>query len=324
MRQVVCHEYGPPDRLVLEEVPDPQPGPGEVLIGVRAAGVSFVDGLIVSGRYQVKPPLPFTPGLVVAGDVLAAADGVTGLPRGSRVTGCSFSFGGYASHRVLPAGSVAALPDGVSYEVAATAVESYSTMLFALTRRAALRPGEWALVLGAGGGIGLAAVDVACSLGARVIAAASSPAKLAAATSAGAQAVIDYQAEDLKARVREISGAGADMVVDPVGDRLAEPALRSLRGFGRYLVIGFAGGSIPRLPLNRVLLENRSVIGIDWGAWSRSDPEGNQALTSDLLARVAAGELHPVAPATFPLERAAEALSGLAARRVTGKIALLP
>ncbi|HBW18870.1 MAG: NADPH:quinone oxidoreductase family protein [Streptosporangiaceae bacterium] len=324
MRHVVCHEFGPPDRLVLEEAPDPRPGPGEVLIGVRAAGVSFVDGLIVSGRYQMKPSLPFTPGLVVAGEVLAAGDGVTGLPPGSRAAGCSFHFGGYASHRVLPADSVVPLPGAVSYEVAATAVESYSTMLFALTRRAAVDPGEWALVLGAGGGIGLAAVDVARSLGARVIAAASSAAKLAAAASAGAQALIDYQEEDLKTRVREITGAGADLVVDPVGDRLAESALRSLRGFGRYLVVGFAGGSIPRLPLNRVLLENRSVIGVDWGAWSRADPAASRALMTDLLGRVAAGELHPVAPATFPLEQAARALSGLAARQVTGKLALLP
>ncbi len=324
MRHVVCHEFGSPDRLALEEAPDPQPGPGEVLVAVRAAGVSFVDGLIVSGAYQVKPPLPFTPGLVVAGEVLEAGDGVTGLPPGSRVAGCSFSFGGYASHRVLPDDSVVPLPAAVSYQVAATAVESYSTMLFALTRRTAVRPGEWALVLGAGGGIGLAAVDVASTLGARVIAAASSQAKLAAAISAGAQAAVDYQAEDLKARVREITGAGADLVIDPVGARFAEPALRSLGGLGRYLVVGFAGGSIPRLPLNRVLLENRSVIGVDWGAWSRHDPAGNQALMTDLLSRVAAGELHPVAPVTFPLAQAAAALNGLAARQVTGKLALLP
>jgi NADPH:quinone reductase len=212
----------------------------------------------------------------------------------------------------------------VSFEVAATAVESYATILFALTRRAAVRTGEWVLVLGAGGGIGLAAVDVASLLGARVIAAASSQAKRAAAMNAGAQVAVDYQTEDLKARVREVTGAGADLVIDPVGGPFAEPALRSLRGLGRYLVVGFAGGTIPRLPLNRVLLENRAIIGVDWGAWSRQDPAGNTELLADLLDRVAAGSLHPVAPVTYPLERAADALNELAGRRVTGKLALLP
>lgn len=324
MRRVVCREFGPPDRLVLEDAPDPQPGPGEVLIGVRAAGVSFVDGLMVSGSYQVKPSLPFTPGLTMAGEVLETGDGVSGLPRGSRVVGCSLGLGGYASQRVLPAHAIVPLPDAVSYEVAAAAVESYATILFALTRRATLRPGEWVLVLGAGGGIGLAAVDVARSLGARVIAAASSRAKRAAAISAGAEAAIDYETEDMKARVRALTGAGADMVVDPVGDRFAGPALRSLRGFGRYLVIGFAGGSIPQLPLNHVLLENRTLVGVDWGAWSRRDPEDNQALVADLLDSVATGRLHPVVPTAYPLKRAAEALNMLAGRRVTGKLILLP
>jgi NADPH:quinone reductase len=324
VRCIVCREFGPPERLVLEQAPDPEPGPGEVLIGVRAAGVSFVDGLIIAGLYQVKPPLPFTPGLVVAGEVAGAGDGVRGLPAGSRVVGCSLGLGGYASHRVLPAQAVVLLPQAVSSEVAATAVESYATMLFALTRRASLRPGEWVLVLGAGGGIGLAAVDVATALGARVIAAASSPAKRAAAVTAGAQATVDYQTEDLTAQVRQVTGTGADLVVDPVGDPFAEPALRSLHAYGRYLAIGFAGGSIPRLPLHRILLDNRSLIGVDWGAWSRQDPAGNQALVADLLERIAAGALHPFAPATYPLERAAEALGELAGRRVTGKLALLP
>jgi NADPH:quinone reductase len=324
MRRIVCHEFGPPDRLVLEEAPDPVPGAGQVLVRVRAAGVSFVDGLIVSGLYQMKPPLPFTPGLAVAGEVLAVGEGVPGLPAGTRVVGSSFGLGGYASHQLLAAEAAVPLPDAVAFEVAATAVESYATMLFALTRRASLQPGEWVLVLGAGGGIGLATVDVARSLGARVIAAASSPAKRAAALAAGAQAAVDYGTEDLRARVREITGGGADLVVDPVGDPFAEPALRSLRGAGRYLVVGFAGGSIPRLPLNRVLLENRTVVGVDWGAWSRRDPAANQALVTDLLHRVVAGDLHPVAPATYPLERAAEVLAALAGRQVTGKLALVP
>ena len=324
MRRIACREFGPPDRLVLDEAPDPRPGPGEVLVGVRAAGVSFADGLMVGGAYQLKPRLPFTPGLVAAGEVLDVGDGVSSVARGSRVVGSSFDLGSYATHRVLPADEVVPLPDGVSFEVAATTVESYATILFALTSRAAVRPGEWVLVLGAGGGIGLAAVDVASSLGARVIAAASSQAKRAAAIKAGAQVAVDYQTEDLKARVREVTGAGADLVIDPVGGPAAEPALRSLRGLGRYLVVGFAGGTIPRLPLNRVLLENRAIIGVDWGAWSRQDPAGNAELLARLLDRVAAGSLHPVTPVTYPLERAADALNELAGRRVTGKLALLP
>jgi len=324
MRRIACREFGPPDQLVLEEAPDPRPGPGQVLVGVRAVGVSFVDGLMVGGAYQLKPRLPFTPGLVAAGEVLDVGAGVSSVARGSRVVSSSFDLGGYATHRVLPADAVVPLPDAVSFEVAATAVESYATILFALTTRADVRPGEWVLVLGAGGGIGLAAVDVASSLGARVIAAASSQAKRAAAINAGAQVAVDYQTEDLKARVREVTGAGADLVIDPVGGPAAEPALRSLRGFGRYLVVGFAGGTIPRLPLNRVLLENRAIIGVDWGAWSRQDPAGNTELLARLLDRVAAGSLHPVAPVTYPLERAADALNELAGRRVTGKLALLP
>jgi len=324
MRRIVCREFGPPDRLAVEEAPDRQPGRGEVLVEVQAAGMSFVDGLIVAGAYQLKPALPFTPGLVTAGEVLSVGDGVTGLPAGLRVVGSWFGLGGYASHRVLPAEAVVPLPAAVTSEVAATAVESYATVLFALTRRATVQHGEWVLVLGAGGGIGLAAVDVASSLGARVIAAASSPAKRAAAINAGAHAAIDYRAEDLKARVREVTGRGADLVIDPVGDPFAEPALRSLGEYGRYLVVGFAGGSIPRLPLNRVLIGNRMLLGIDWGAWSRQDPAGNQVLVAGLLERVAAGTLHPVAPATYPLERAAEALNQLARRQVTGKLALLP
>jgi NADPH2:quinone reductase len=261
----------------------------------------------------------------VAGDVLRVGSGVSGLNEGTRVAGYSVELlGGYATHQVLPAHAVVPLPESVAYETAATAVESYATMLFALTRRTTLRADEWVLVLGAGGGIGLAAIGVARSLGARVIAAASSSGKRTAALEAGAAVVIDYEAADLTPRVREITGGGADVVVDPVGDRFAEPALRSLRQFGRYLVVGFAGGAIPRLPLNRVLLENRTLVGVDWGAWSRQDPQSNQALVRDLFEQLANGALHPIAAKAYPLERAAEALISLAERRVIGKVVLLP
>jgi NADPH2:quinone reductase len=320
----MCHEFGPAGGLVVEDGPDPEAGPGEVVVAVRAAGVSFVDGLIVGGAYQVKPPLPFTPGLTVAGDVVEVGEGGSGVAVGDRVAATTMALGGYASHRVLPTAALNHMPDGVGYDVAATAVESYATMVFALTRRSTVTPGEWLLVLGAGGGIGLAAVDVGRSLGARVIAAAASEPKRAAALDAGAEVAVDYEAEDLKARVREVTGGGADLVVDPVGDRYAEPALRSLRPFGRYLVIGFAGGSIPRLPANLVLLENRTVVGIDWGAWARRDPAGNLALVDEVFAGIAAGRYRPPTPTAFPLEKAADALALLAERRVTGKLVLTP
>src|SRR3954453_314916 len=275
MRAVVCHEFAPIDQLVVEERPDPEPGPGKVVVAVRAAGVNYVDGLFVQGKDQIKPPRPFTPGGEVAGDVVAVGDGVTTVALGDRVLAMPW-LGGFASHVELPAGGVVPIPGDLTYGQAAALVQSYGTMLFSFTRRTQVREGEWVLVLGAGGGIGLAAVDVARHLGARVIAAASSAEKLAAATAAGAEATIDYETEDLKTRARELSGGGVDLVVDPVGGRFAEPALRSLGWMGRSLVIGFAGGDIPRLPINQVLLNNRSLVGVDWGAWTMRATVANQ------------------------------------------------
>jgi NADPH2:quinone reductase len=323
MRAVVCTEFGPIDQLALEDRPDPEPGPGQVVVAVRAAGVSYVDGLFVQGRYQIKPPLPFTPGGEVAGDVVAAGDGVDGLAPGDRVLAMPW-LGGFASHVVLPAQGVVPIPGDLGYGQAAGLVQSYGTMLFGFTRRTQLAAGEWVLVLGAGGGIGLAAVDVARHLGARVIAAASSPEKLDAARAAGAAATIDYEREDLKARARELSGGGVDVVVDPVGDKHAEPALRALRWMGRYLVIGFAGGAIPRLPANQVLLNNRTVVGIDWGAWTGRDPEGNRALLAELMDLAGSGALSPVAPTEYRLDDVARALTDLQDRKVGGKVVLVP
>ncbi|MQA95710.1 MAG: zinc-binding dehydrogenase [Streptosporangiales bacterium] len=323
MRRVVCREFGPVEKLVVEEEPDPEPGPGEVLVSVRTAGVSFVDGLLVRGGYQVKPELPFTPGMAVAGDVAAVGKGVTAPAVGDPVLGlCGRA--GYASAVLLPAASAVPLPSGLSYEAAAACVEGYSTMLFAFTRRAPLNPGDVVLVLGAGGGVGLAAVDIAHNRGARVIAAASTADKREAALAAGAEAVIDYTNEDVKLRARELGGGGVDMVVDPVGGDHAEPALRALRPFGRYLVLGFASGTIPRLPANHTLLMNRSIIGVDWGDWGRRDPAAGAALTRELADLLAAGGVRPPEPSTYPLERAAEALTAIIERRATGKLALTP
>ena len=323
MRAVVCQEFAPIDQLVLEQRPDPEPGPGHVLVAVRAAGVSYVDGLFVQGKYQIKPPLPFTPGGEVAGDVVAVGEGVDGVGPGDRVLAMPW-LGGFASHVVLPARSVVPIPGALSYGQAAGLVQSYGTMLFSFTRRMHLAEGEWVLVLGAGGGIGLAAIDVARHLGARVIAAASSDAKLAAARAAGAEATIDYEREDLKARARELSDGGVDVVVDPVGDKHAEPALRALRWMGRYLVIGFAGGDIPRLPVNQVLLNNRTLVGVDWGAWTGRDPSGNQALLAELMDLAGSGALSPVEPTEYPLDDVVQALTDLQDRKVGGKVVLTP
>ncbi len=323
MRAVVCQEFAPIDHLVIEERPDPEPAAGQVVVAVRAAGVNYVDGLFVQGKYQIKPPLPFTPGGEVAGDVVAVADDVDELAVGDRVLAMPW-IGGFASHVALPARSVVPVPGDLSYGQAAGLVQSYGTMLFSFTKRVQLAAGEWVLVLGAGGGIGLAAVDVARHLGARVIAAASSSEKLAAATAAGAEATIDYEREDLKERARELSGGGVDVVVDPVGDRWAEPALRSLRWMGRYLVIGFAGGDIPRLPVNQVLLNNRTLVGVDWGAWTGKDPAGNHALLGELMDLAGSGQLHPVEPTEYALDDVVRALTDLQERKVGGKVVLLP
>ncbi len=324
MRAVVCHQFAPVDELVVEERPDPEPGPGKVVVAVRAAGVNYVDGLFVQGRYQIKPPLPFTPGGEVAGEVVALGEGVGGLAVGDRVLALAW-LGGYATRVEVPAESVVALPEALSFGQAAGLVQSYGTALFTLTRRTRVAPGEWVLVLGAGGGVGLATIDVAVHhLGARVVAAASTEEKLAAARAAGAEATIAYEDEDLKVRARELSGGGVDVVVDPVGDRFAEPALRALGWMGRYVVIGFAGGDIPRLPSNQVLLNNRTVVGVDWGAWTIRDPDGNRALIAELLDLAAAGTISPVEPTAYPLDDVARCLTDLASRRLTGKAVLVP
>jgi NADPH2:quinone reductase len=323
MRAVVCKEFGPLDTLVVEERPDPEPGEGMVRIDVAAAGVNFVDGLICQGSYQLKPPVPFVPGSEVAGTVSAVGPGVTDWSVGDRVL-VFCGLGGFATHVVAPALSLVAVPDALDLGQAAALIQSYCTMLFTLTRRTAVVPGEWVLVLGAGGGIGLAAIDVATALGARVIAAASTADKLDAAVAMGAEATIAYEDEDLKSRARELSGGGVDVVVDPVGGRHAEQALRATRHLGRFCVIGFASGPIPSIPANQVLLNNRTLVGVDWGGWTFKDPLGNLALTDELMAMVAEGSLHPTEPATRPLAEAAAVMTGLIDRTVTGKVVLTP
>ena len=316
MRRVVCRAFAPLSELVVEEAPDLVAGDGQVVIDVTAAGASFADALMVQGRYQVKPPLPFTPGMEVAGTISGTDERVVALSWAS----------GYASQVVVPATAALPVPGGVSDGQAATLIQSYATMLHAFTQRTTVRPGEWVAVLGAGGGIGLAAIDLAKGLGANVVACASTDAKLDAARAAGADATIAYEdaGVDLKTAIREVTGGGADVVVDPVGGDKAEAGLRALRFGGRFLVIGFAAGSIPSLPANQILLNSRTVVGVEWGGWAIRDPAGNQQLVRELLDLVAAGKVHPVEPVAYPLEDVARCLADLEERRVTGKCVLVP
>ena len=336
MRAVVCRELGPPSALQVEDVPAPQVRPGGLVIDVEAAGVNYVDALFIQGRYQIKPPLPFTPGSEIAGTVTAVGEGVTDWRVGDRVLAMC-GLGGFAEQVSISAASASPVPDNLDAARAATFTQSYCTALFALRDRAAVTADDTVLVLGAGGGVGLAVVDVARALGAHTIAAASSAAKRDAARALGADAVIDTTTEDLKDRARVLarelaetaapgSGAtvtGVDVVVDPIGGELADAALRSLGEGGRYVVIGFAAGAIPALPANQILLRNRSVLGVDWGAWAMAHGDEQQALLASLLDLVAAGALHPVAPSTYPLDRVGEALDDLLERRVVGKVALV-
>jgi NADPH2:quinone reductase len=316
VRRVVCKSFGPLSDLVVEEAPDLVAADGQVVVDVEAAGTNFVDALIVQGKYQMKPQLPFTPGMEVAGVSQATGERVLAL--------CWF--GGYASQVAVPAAAALAVPEALSMGQAATVVQSYATMLFSLTRRTTVSPGEWVVVLGAGGGVGLAAIDVAHALGARVVACASSREKLDAAVAAGAEATIQYDDDgfDLKAAIREATGGGADVVVDPVGGAKAEAALRALGWMGRYVVLGFASGPIPSLPANQVLLNNRTVVGVDWGAWTFRDAPGNVALVRELLDMAGDGRLRPVEPVSYPLDDVVRCLSDLEGRRVTGKCVLVP
>jgi NADPH2:quinone reductase len=324
VRAVICHELGPPSLLTVEERETPTPAPGQVLVAVEAAGVNFVDALFVAGQYQIKPALPFTPGSEVAGRVAAVGDAVEGFTIGQRVM-ASTGLGGYSSHALVPELALSALPELLDAPRAATFTQSFSTSLFALRERAHAAPGQSVLVLGAGGGVGLAAIAVARALGCRVLGAASSEAKRTAALEAGAEAVMDPASESIKDRARQwAGGTGLDIVVDPIGGPAAEQALRALGDGGRYLVIGFASGSIPAVPLNQVLLRNRTVLGIDWGIWSLQHPNDQMALVTDLLALVSAGSIEPVHPATYPLDQVSVALDDLLARRVVGKVALIP
>lgn len=323
MKAVLCKEFCAPEGLVIEEVPTPVPGPGEVLIDVAACGVNFPDSLIIQGKYQVRPSLPFSPGLELAGTVSALGAGVTGLTVGDRVAAHPTS-GAFAEQVTVPAELAFPIPDAMDFPTAAGFLIAYGTSHHALKDRGQLRPGETLLVLGAAGGIGLTAVELGKVMGARVIAAASSDEKLALCKRYGADEVINYSSEDLRERVKQLTGGrGVDVVYDPVGGPYAEPMVRSLARYGRYLVLGFAAGDIPRIPLNLMLLKQCAIVGAYWGAFVAAEPEHNARNLAELFDWYAQGKLHPHISATYPLARAADAINHVAGRRALGKVVLV-
>ncbi|MGH6725925.1 MAG: NADPH:quinone oxidoreductase family protein [Pseudolabrys sp.] len=324
MKALLCSRYGTPDDLELAELADPTPGPGEAVVRVRAAALNFFDTLIIAGKYQIKPPMPFSPSAEFAGEVESIGSGVTSLKPGDRVM--AYTRYGAARERVaLAADRLVKIPDRLDFDHAAGLCVTYGTSLYALKDRGNLKPGETLAVLGASGGVGLAAIEIGKLMGARVIACASAPEKLAFARQHGADDGIDYAKDDLKEALRRLTGGrGVDVVYDPVGGRYTEPALRAMAWLGRYLVIGFAAGDIPKLPLNLVLLKSCDVRGVLWGAWTENDIPGYRASTEQLLAWSADGKLSMHVHAVYPLSDAPAALKAIAARQVMGKVILRP
>jgi NADPH2:quinone reductase len=323
MRAVVCHELGPVDKLAVEESPTQEPGPGQVRIAVKAAGASYAEALQAAGKYQFPQTPPYTPGGESAGVIDAVGEGVEGYAVGDRVM-ASTGNGAFADTLLARPQQLFRLPDNLDFARGATFLQVYGTAWFALKHRTVVRPGEVMLVTGAGGGVGLAAIDVARSLGARVIAVASSQEKRDLAMAAGAEAGLDPLTDDIKVRARELTdGKGIDLVYDVTGGDVAEQALRALRFDGRFLVIGFTAG-IPRIPLNLALLNNRTIVGVEWGGWVMRHQEENKAMVQGVLDAIGRGELRPVAPFERPLSDAAAVYQELLTRRAVGKIALIP
>ena len=322
MKAVLCKQFGPPETLVVEELASPRPGAGEVVVSVEAASVNFPDVLIIQNKYQFKPPLPFSPGSELAGTVKEVGAGVSAVKPGDRVMAFT-TYGAFAEEVKTEASRLVPIPHGMDYLSAAAFLLTYGTSDHALRDRGALRARETLLVLGAAGGVGLAAVEIGKALGARVIACASSEEKLAVCREHGADAAIDYVREDLRERIKALTdGQGPDVVYDAVGGPYTEPAFRSIAWRGRLLVVGFAAGDIPKLPLNLPLLKGASVVGVFWGDFARREP-GRFAQSIQQLGRwYGEGKLRPHVSCTLPLEQAAQALNLMAARQVKGKIVL--
>ncbi len=322
MKAVLCKNWGPPDALVVEELPSPKPGRGQLLVSVKASGVNFPDLLIIQNKYQFKPELPFSPGGEIAGVVRQAGEGVHGFMPGDRVMALT-RWGGFAEEIVIDEALVAPIPAGLDFTVAAAFGLTYATSYHALKDRAAIKAGESLLVLGASGGVGLAAVELGKLMGARVVACASSDEKLETCKRFGAEITINYEREDLREAIKRLFANGVDVVFDPVGGKYAEPALRGMAWKGRYLVVGFAAGEIPKIPLNLALLKGCSIVGVFWGEFARREREQNAANLKELTAWLRAKKIKPLVSATYPLERAADALNDMMNRKVQGKVVLV-
>jgi NADPH2:quinone reductase len=327
MKAIVCEAWGPPSSLQLRDLPSPASGPKQVLVRTRVAAVNFPDALIVAGKYQFKPEFPFSPGGELSGEIIAIGNEVKHLAIGDKVVGIT-AYGAYAQEVLVDASNIVSLPHDITdedLELAGSFVLTYGTSLHALKDRAQAQAGETLLVLGAGGGVGLAAVEIGKLLGMRVIAAASSADKLSAACERGADETIDYSHEDLRERVKALTeGRGVDVVYDPVGGALAEPALRSVGWRGRYLVVGFAAGDIPKIATNLLLLKGSSLVGVFWGEFVRREPALNADNMKLLFAWLQHRKIHPLISKRYPLSQASHALDALLARQAVGKLVVLP
>ncbi|MEP6938165.1 MAG: NADPH:quinone oxidoreductase family protein [Rudaea sp.] len=327
MKAIVCTEWGPPSSLRLLELPSPAPAPNQVLVRARVAAVNFPDALIVAGKYQFKPELPFSPGGELSGEIIACGSEVTRLAVGDKVVGITM-FGAYSQEVLVDASNIIALPPetgDADLELAGSFVLTYGTSLHALKDRAQALSGETLLVLGAGGGVGLAAVEIGKLLGMRVIAAAASADERAAARERGADETIDYVNEDLRERIKQLTGGrGVDVVYDPVGGKLTETALRCVSWRGRYLVVGFAAGDIPKVAINLLLLKGSSLVGVFWGEFVRREPSLNAQNMTLLFSWLHGRKIRPLISQRFPLSHAAQALEMLLARAAIGKLVILP
>jgi len=324
MKAILCTHFGTPDELELKDIPPPAPAPGEAVVRVKAAALNFFDMLIIAGKYQFKPPFPFSPASEFAGVVESVGAGVSDVAPGDRVM-ANIGWGAARESVAVPSGKLTKLPDKVDFEHAAGLTVTYGTTLYALRHRAGLKAGETLVVLGASGGTGLAAIEIGKILGARVIACASSDEKLVFARSHGADETVNYASADLREALKRLGGEnGVDVVYDPVGGPYAEPALRSLGWEGRYLVIGFAAGEIPKIPLNLVLLKSCDIRGVFWGAWTQREPNAQRALMTDIARWCAEGKLSAHVHAVYPLAETPTALKAIADRKVMGKIVLRP
>jgi NADPH2:quinone reductase len=324
MKALLCTELGSLEKLTVQDVPSPRPGPNQVVIDVKASSLNFPDALMVKGLYQTKPPLPFSPGSELSGVVKEIGEGVGQFKVGDRVVGFC-GHGGFAEECVAPADRLMLLPPGMDFDLGAAFGLTYCTSLHGLQECAHLKAGETLLVLGAAGGVGIAAIEIGKIMGARVIAAASSDEKLAVCKKAGADETINYSKEDLRQRLKDIAGEkGVDVVYDPVGGPYSEPALRATGWAGRFLVVGFAAGEIPKIPLNLVLLRERAIIGVYWGDWTRRDPAGHIRNIMQLIKWIAEGKIKPLISERVSLRDTPAAMTRLTERKVKGKVVVLP